>query len=272
MRKITIFLTIGALVLFMSGCGNSTGAYDDAATLPPDTASVSETASPDPAVSQLTDAPADTEPTDSSPTQGAEPSDDASTEPDQSADAGDDPSDESDQPEDEDSPAPTKTAKPSASPSADASSAGDESSGKALSVKKITGSAQVSEYLSLRSSASSSAKVLTKIQKDKKFTITGVSKDSDWLKVEYSGKSGYVLAKYVKVNGSSKNKVCMIISSGALNVRSGAGTTHKLLGTVKSGTTLVVTEVVKASPDNWYKVVLSGGTGYVNAKYCRIGS
>ncbi len=272
MKKVTIFLAIGALVLFMGGCGNSTGTEGDVATLPPDTASVSESASPDPDATQPTDAPADTEPADSSATPDVEPSDDASTEPDQSADTGDDPSDEGDQPQDEDSPAPTKTAKPSATPSADASSDGDETADKALSVKKITGTAQVSDYLSLRSSASSTAKVLVKIEKDKKFTITGVNKDSKWLKVEYSGKSGYVLAKYVKVNGNSKNKVCMIISSGALNVRSGAGTTHKLLGTVKSGTALVVTEVIKASPDNWYKVILSGSTGYVNAKYCRIGS
>lgn len=266
MTKLTSFLAIGALVVFMGGCAPA-NTQIEFFTAAADTATVSATASPDEATTPPADAQVDiTTDQTADAVQSADPSIDASANPDQSTDA------TTDQPQDTSSPAPTKTAKPSATPSADASPAGSESSGKALSAKKVTGTAQVSDYLSLRSSASATAEVVTKIPKDGKLTITGVNKDSTWLKVTYSGKSGYVLAKYVLVNGASGDKVCMAINSGSLNVRSGAGTTHKLLGVLKSGTTMVVTEVVKASPDNWYKVLLSGTTGYVNAKYCRIAS
>lgn len=286
MKKITIFLAIGALVLFMGGCGEKPAAGGDI-IIPPDTAAVTDTVPPDQGVTQPTDAPIGTEPTQdngvtTSPdaTQDVEPSGDATPDPDQSLDTGDG---GSDQPQDTATPKPTKSVKPTATPKATAKASGsdsaeetaapDDSSGEALSAGKVTGTANVSDSLSLRETASSTAKAVAKIQKGEKLTVTGVNKDSKWLKVEFSGKSGYVLAKYVQINGSSKNKVCMVSSSGTLNVRSGAATSKKLLGSVKSGAMLVVTEVVKASPDNWYKVILSDKTtGYVNAKYCRIAS
>ena len=52
--------------------------------------------------------------------------------------------------------------------------------------------------------------------------------------------------------------------TSALNVRKGAGTSYKILGTLKNNTT--VTLVSKTS-NNWYKIPYKNGYGYVSGKY-----
>lgn len=162
----------------------------------------------------------------------------------------------------------TASAAPTATPDSGSSSSGGDAS--ALTPEAIKGTPDVNEYLPLRESASSTGTELAKIQKDEEFTVVQVSTNKAWLKVKYNDKTGYVMAKYVKI-GSGSDKVCTVTSS-TINVRSGAGKTKDIVGTLKSGDTVVVTDTVTASSETWYKITIGDTTGYVFAQYCRLSS
>lgn len=246
------------LLLFAGGCGSG-GNLPDA----------SSTAS---ALAADTMQPGDTTATDTAlPDDSASPAPTDTVAPDDTSSAG---ATDTVQPDDTATPAPTDTLAPddtSATP--DTASPTDTSSApKTLSVKKVTGKANVTDYLPLRSSASSTASILVKIPKDGSFTITKVMTDTAWLKVTYSGKTGYVLAKYVTVGSGSGDKVCTVSTSSTLNVRDGAGKKYKIIGVLKANATLIVTDVVTVSSDKWCKVTIGKSTGYINAAYCRLSS
>jgi len=61
------------------------------------------------------------------------------------------------------------------------------------------------------------------------------------------------------------------VTASALNVRSGAGTNYKVLGTLKKGKSFTVTGSAKdKSGVTWYKFKYSSKTGYVSSKYVNI--
>ena len=76
--------------------------------------------------------------------------------------------------------------------------------------------------LNVRSSSSSSVAVAASLNKGSYVTL--ISKSGDWSKVEYAkGKYGYCHAGFITVTEGTP--VSVAVSSGTLNVRSGAGTT-----------------------------------------------
>lgn len=52
--------------------------------------------------------------------------------------------------------------------------------------------------------------------------------------------------------------------NSALNVRKGAGTSYKILGTLKNGTKVTI---ISKTSNNWYKIKYSSSYGYVSGKY-----
>jgi SpoIID/LytB domain protein len=58
------------------------------------------------------------------------------------------------------------------------------------------------------------------------------------------------------------------ISSGLLNVRAGAGTQYKSLGTLKKGATVTI----KGTKGSWYKITFKKKTGYVKKSYIKLKS
>lgn len=62
-----------------------------------------------------------------------------------------------------------------------------------------------------------------------------------------------------------------VVADGPLNVRSGAGTTYKVLGSVDKGYSFTVTGTAKdKSGTKWYKFSYKSKTGYVSSKYVNI--
>lgn len=115
--------------------------------------------------------------------------------------------------------------------------------------------------LNVRSSPSSSAAVAASLNKGSYVTL--ISKSGDWWKVEYAkGKYGYCHAGFITVTEGTP--VSVAVSSGTLNVRSGAGTAYGKVGTLSKGET-----VIRLSTANGWSRVLYGGTktGYVSAQY-----
>ena len=120
-------------------------------------------------------------------------------------------------------------------------------------------------WLNIRSAPSATSSKIGALQKGSYITL--ISKSGDWWKVEYEkGRFGYCHGDYIRQLSYDTAKVA--ISSGSLNVRSGAGTGHGKTGSLYKGDV-----VIKLSSSNgWSKVLYAGNkVGYVSAQYLSSG-
>ncbi|SHH52178.1 SH3 domain-containing protein [Sporobacter termitidis DSM 10068] len=118
--------------------------------------------------------------------------------------------------------------------------------------------------LNVRSSAGTSGAILTKLYAGTYVTL--ITKTGSWWYVEYAPSAyGYVSADYIKyVYGTYAVQVAA--SSGNLNVRSGAGTSYGVIGTIPSGRTVLVL----SESGGWDRVLYNGtATGYVSTSYLK---
>lgn len=128
-------------------------------------------------------------------------------------------------------------------------------SSKAGTVSVTSGS------LNVRSSASTSGTVVSSLSKGSYITL--MSKSGNWWRVEYAdGKYGYCHADYIKtVTGTPAT---VKISSGSLNVRSGAGTSYSKVASLYNGEVVIVL----SKSGNWSRILYNGTkTGYVSSQY-----
>ena len=138
------------------------------------------------------------------------------------------------------------------------SSLAADADSKAGRVKTTSGN------LNIRKSASVSSEIL-KSAKNKSY-LTLITKSGDWWKVEYAkNKYGYCHKDYI-TSVSASFPAVVNTSSGVLNVRSGAGTSHSVKTTLQKGTVVVVI----SEKDAWSRILYNGNkTGYVSSAYLK---
>ncbi|WP_214745927.1 SH3 domain-containing protein [Exiguobacterium sp. s189] len=126
---------------------------------------------------------------------------------------------------------------------------------------------KTTENLNLRSSASTSGKILVTIPKNK--TVKYISKSGSWYRVQYGSKTGYVSSKYLSEVKTTPSKPETPVvkkyyyTTVNLNLRDKASTSGSLLMTILPNEKV---EYVSSHGD-WYKVKYDGKTGYVAKKY-----
>lgn len=115
--------------------------------------------------------------------------------------------------------------------------------------------------LNVRSSASTSGTVVSSLSKGSYVTL--MSKSGNWWRVEYAdGKYGYCHADYIST--ATGTPATVIISSGSLNVRSGAGTSYSKIASLYKGEVVIVL----SNSGSWSKILYNGTkTGYVSSQY-----
>lgn len=104
--------------------------------------------------------------------------------------------------------------------------------------------------------------------------VTGV--ENGWLKINHNGRTGYVSSEYVKFvkGGTPPKPETSNPSTGAtvddyyvnvsvLNVRSGAGTNHGVIGALSKG----IKVQVLFEQNGWKKINYNGKNGYVSSKF-----
>ena len=113
--------------------------------------------------------------------------------------------------------------------------------------------------LNIRNSAE--GYVITSVPKGSYLAL--IEKNGDWWKVEYSeGKFGYCHSDYIEIASDSVSKVST--QSGNLNVRSGAGRSYPVIGTVSKDENVIVL----SSTGYWSRILYDGNkTGIVSADY-----
>lgn len=104
--------------------------------------------------------------------------------------------------------------------------------------------------------------------------VTGV--ENGWLKINHNGRTGYVSSEYVKfVKGDTPSKPetsnpstgatvgDYYVNVNVLNVRSGAGTNHGVIGALSKG----IKVQVLFEQNGWGKINYNGKNGYVSSKF-----
>ncbi|MCX0394240.1 SH3 domain-containing protein [Clostridium perfringens] len=144
-----------------------------------------------------------------------------------------------------------------------------------------TGIVNVSSSLNVRSSASTSSKVIGSLSGNTKVTIVG--EEGAFYKIEYKGSHGYVAKEYIKDVTESSNsnqgtqtpekpstpenteKTGIVNVSSSLNVREGASTSSKVIGSLSGNTKVIIVGEEGA----FYKIEYKGSHGYVAKEYVK---
>lgn len=115
--------------------------------------------------------------------------------------------------------------------------------------------------LNVRSSASTSSSVVSSLSKGSFVTL--ISKSGNWWKVEYADNTyGYCHENYIKT--VSGTPATVKLSSGSLNVRSGAGVSYSKIASLYNGEIVIVL----SSSNGWSKILFNGTKiGYVSSVY-----
>ncbi|EHK2327235.1 SH3 domain-containing protein [Clostridium perfringens] len=147
---------------------------------------------------------------------------------------------------------------------------------------KKTGIVNVSSSLNVRSGASTSSKVIGSLSGNSKVTIVG--EEGAFYKIEYKGSHGYVAKEYIKdITGSNNSnqgatttpekpstpettqKTGIVNVSSSLNVRSGASTSSKVIGSLSGNSKVTIVGEEGA----FYKIEYKGSHGYVAKEYIK---
>ena len=118
----------------------------------------------------------------------------------------------------------------------------------------------------IRSAASTSATILTTVNKGQSFKVIGENANG-WYNVELSnGTKGYISAQYVSFTAPTVTQIRTGYSTGSnVRVRSAPSTSSVIRTTLSKGQSF---KVIGSSTNGWYNVELSNGTkGYVSAQY-----
>jgi spore germination protein YaaH len=118
----------------------------------------------------------------------------------------------------------------------------------------------------VRSTPSTSAAILTHVNKGDSFTVTGQVKNG-WYPIKLSGGiTGYLSADYVTFEAPATTRTGYA-TADRVRVRSAPSTSAAIRTHVNKGDSFTVTGRLK---DGWYPVKLSGGiTGYISGDYVR---
>ena len=98
--------------------------------------------------------------------------------------------------------------------------------------------------------------------------ITLLEKLDGWYKVSVDGQTGYMMAKYLKVNSEAASGTATVYNPNGnsfVNFRKSASLNSAILSTVPVGTKISVLE----KGTDWTKTEIGGQTGYISTWFLR---
>jgi cell wall-associated NlpC family hydrolase len=124
------------------------------------------------------------------------------------------------------------------------------------------------DILNVRSDSNSSSGIIGKLYKNNKITI--LQTRNGWHRINFNNKTGWVYGEFVKLESSPEVPSVKSgeVNVSSLNVRQGAGTTYKVLGSISKGTKIQVLDSVSG----WHKFNYNGVTAYVSSDYITLTS
>ena len=121
------------------------------------------------------------------------------------------------------------------------------------------------QVLFLRAQASTDSEALGYFRNGTSVTL--LEKLDGWYKVNVSGKTGYMMAKFLKVNETVASSATVVNPNGNsyVNFRKGASLNADVISRIPVGTKI---EVIEKSTD-WTKTVIDGVTGYISTWFLK---
>ena len=114
--------------------------------------------------------------------------------------------------------------------------------------------------LNMRKGPSTSYSVITTLTKGEEVEV--ISEENGWAKINHNSKIGYVSSKYLSDEKPVKITI-KYVNADSLNVREGAGTSYRILGTYNYGDEVKVVSI----DGNWAKIQYKDGYAYISNKY-----
>lgn len=135
------------------------------------------------------------------------------------------------------------------------------------------GYVDVDTYLNVREGPSTCNEAIGRLHTNDKVTIVG--SQNGWYKINYSGGTAWVCARYVSKSPKTpvgtqeydKPKTAYVNVDTCLNVRTGPTTNYSIVGHLKNNEKVEIL----ATSNGWHKIKYSGGTAWVCGKYISSG-
>lgn len=153
-----------------------------------------------------------------------------------------------------------------------------------IATAKRVSEVQATANLNMRSSSSTKGKVVATIPKGSKVQVKSQAPNG-WYRVVYKSKTGWVSNKYVKTTktstsspkktskkkqtskkSASRSVKLWVTPTAQLNIRKGAGTSHKSIGKINKGQPAYATS---RAANGWYKISSKGKNGWISGTYVK---
>ncbi|WP_437183586.1 SH3 domain-containing protein, partial [Shouchella xiaoxiensis] len=141
-----------------------------------------------------------------------------------------------------------------------------KTSGNTTQPAPSIGNGETTARLNLRAGAGTSHRVLTTLPVGQKLEI--IKQEGNWLQVKAGSQTGWVSSDHVKTSGNTTQPAPSIgtgETTARLNLRAGAGTSHRVLTTLPLGQKL---EIIKQE-GNWLQVKAGSQTGWVSSDHVK---
>jgi uncharacterized protein YraI len=86
-----------------------------------------------------------------------------------------------------------------------------------------------------------------------------LQRSGDWTNIQFGSTRGWAHSNYLRTSSAS----VLTVTAGTLNVRSGAGTGYRQIGTLSQGTKVAV----RSSSGDWKRIDFNGQAAYVHGAY-----
>lgn len=121
------------------------------------------------------------------------------------------------------------------------------------------------DVLNVRAAASTSAKIVGKLYENNKVTI--LESKNGWHRVKINNTEGWIYGEFVKITTpEAPKKQFGEITADVLNVRQGAGSGNKIVGSLKQGEKVEILNTI----NGWHKINYKGSFGYISGDYVKL--
>ncbi len=121
------------------------------------------------------------------------------------------------------------------------------------------------EGLNLRDSPNTSAHVIALLPYGTAVDVVGAQSDEGWVEISASGRLGYVKSVYLDLPARSLRGDAVVVPADGLRLRTAPSSSAPALATLPAGR--VVHLQADPTPDGWYLVQTTEGSGYVDGTY-----
>jgi len=120
--------------------------------------------------------------------------------------------------------------------------------------------------LNVRSGPGTSYSVVGGLLKGDTVEIIKAFDTAQWHKIWYANRECHVFAEYVKLE--NETKAAGVVTASVLNVRSGAGTSFSVIGSLQKGATVNI--ITQSAALDWHRILFNGAEGYIHADYVKV--